>query len=348
MTPASRPPRFAWQLAVTGTLRDIFETLERGGIRVAVATDDDGRIVGLMTDGDARRALLSGVSLEAPLEAQLNCKFTAVEPRVSRPEVLELMQARSFDVIPIVDAGGILRGIHRLHDVISLEDRPNWAVIMAGGRGTRLGALTEHVPKPMVRVAGRPILERLVLHLVGHGLGRIYLATNYLGHIIEDHFADGSRFGCSIRYLREERPLGTAGALSMLPETPSDPLLVVNGDLVTQANVGSLLDFHARGRQVATVAVRPYFHTVPFGCLELEGDRVAAIEEKPRLTKIVNAGMYVLSPSVLASLPKAEECTMPGVIEGCLARQELVRAYEIEEDWIDVGQREQLKQARGE
>jgi dTDP-glucose pyrophosphorylase len=335
-------------MAVTGTLRDVFWTIERGGIRVAVATDEHGRVVGLMTDGDARRHLLSDVSLDAPLAPLLNRKFKAVLARVSRAEVLDLMQATSIDVIPIVDEAGVLRGIHRLYDVISSEKRPNWSVIMAGGRGMRLGPITDQVPKPMVRVAGRPILERLVLHLVGHGLERIFLATNYLGHVIEDHFGDGSRFGCRIEYLREEKPLGTAGALSLLAERPSHPVLVVNGDLVTQAGLGSMLDFHQRGKQAATVAVRPYFHTVPFGCLELEGDRVLGIEEKPRLGKIINAGMYVLSPGVLERLPRAEECTMPGVLEGCLARKEVVRAFEIEEDWIDVGQREQLRQARGE
>lgn len=348
-TPASRPPRYPWQMPVAGSLRDVFATIERGGIRIAVATDDHGRVVGLMTDGDARRALLANVSLDAPLEPLLNRKFTSVQARVSRAEVLDLMQACNFDVIPIVDESGTLRGIHRLYEIISDEKRPNWAVIMAGGRGARLAPLTDQVPKPMVRVAGRPILERLVLHLVGFGIERIFLSTNYLGHLIEDHFGDGSRFGCRIEYLREERPLGTAGGLSLLPERPERAMLVVNGDLVTQANLGSMIDFHERGRQIATVAVRPYFHTVPFGCLELDGTRVTHIEEKPRVAKIINAGMYVVSPRALDLLPKAiEECTMPGLIEACLARSDEVRAFEIEEDWIDVGQREQLNRARGQ
>jgi dTDP-glucose pyrophosphorylase len=334
-------------MAATGTVRDAILAIEKGGIRVAVATDGDNRVIGIMTDGDARRAILSG-SLESPLDPLLNRRFTSVEPSVSRAEVLDLMQARKMDQIPIVDARGVLRGMHLLRDVISLETRPNWAVIMAGGRGSRLGSLTDELPKPMVRVAGRSILERLVLHLVGHGLERIFLSTNYLGHVIEEHFGDGARFGCAIEYLREERPLGTAGGLGLLPTRPEHPLLVVNGDLVTQANIGSMLDFHERGKQAATVAVRPYFHTVPFGCLELDGHDVTQIEEKPRISKVINAGMYVLSPRALELVPRGEACTMPGILEACLARRERVCAFEIEEDWIDVGQRDQLKQARGE
>jgi dTDP-glucose pyrophosphorylase len=335
-------------MSVRGTLRDVLQTIERGRIRVAVATDERNRVIGLMTDGDARRVLLRNVSLESPLEPLLNRQFISVEARVSRAEVLDLMQARSLDVIPIVDEAGTLRGMHRLHDVISDEKRPNWAVIMAGGRGARLAPITDQIPKPMVRVAGRPILERLVLHLVGFGIERIFISTNYLGHLIEDHFGNGEKFGGRIDYLREERPLGTAGGLALLPERPRHATLVVNGDLVTQANLGSMLDFHERGRQMVTIAVRPYFHTVPFGCLELDGTRVTQIEEKPRVSKVINAGMYVVSPALFDVLPKGEECTMPGLIEACLVRKDVVRAFEIEEDWIDVGQREHLRQARGE
>jgi dTDP-glucose pyrophosphorylase len=344
----TRAARQPWQVSVDGTLRDIFMTLERGGMRVAIATDADDRVVGLMTDGDARRALLRGSPLEGPIASLLNRNFTSVRPLASRAEVLDLMNARHLDVIPIVEENGTLAGLHQLHAVIGTAKRENWAVVMAGGRGTRLAPITEDLPKPMVRVAGRPILERLVLHLVGFGVKRVFLAINYLGHVIEDHFGDGSRFGCTISYLREEKPLGTAGALSLLPETPSHPVLVVNGDLVTQANVASMLDFHAEGGQSATVAVRPYFHTVPFGCLDVEGSRVVRIVEKPRLSRIINAGMYVVSPHVLARVGKAEESTMPGLLEGCLARGEDVRAFEIEEDWIDVGQRDHLLRARGE
>lgn len=337
-----------WEVLVDGTLRDVFLTLERGGMRIAIATDALRHVVGIMTDGDARRALLAGAALDAPLVGLLNRRFTSVETSVSRAEVLDLMQARHLDAIPIVDADGILHGLHHIHEVLGIERRPNWAVIMAGGRGTRLGPLTDQIPKPMVRVAGRPILERLVLHLVGFGVRRVFLSINYLGHIIEEHFGDGSRFGCSIEYLREDRPLGTAGSLSLLPSLPDRPFLVLNGDLVTQANLGAMIDFHESNDAAATMAVRPYFHTVPFGCVETDGRRVVGMEEKPRLGRIINAGMYVVSPSLASMIAPAEETTMPALLAKALDRGEEVHAFEIDEDWIDVGQREQLQQARGE
>ncbi|HVH41352.1 MAG TPA: nucleotidyltransferase family protein [Labilithrix sp.] len=338
----------SWEVAVTGSLRDVFLTLERGGMRIAVATDEQKRVVGIMTDGDARRALLSGAPLDGPLVNLLNRRFTSVESKVSRAEVLDLMQARHLDAIPIVDDRGVLLGLHHIHEVLGIDRRPNWAVIMAGGRGTRLGPLTDQIPKPMVRVAGRPILERLVLHLVGFGVRRVFLSINYLGHIIEEHFGDGSRFGCAIEYLREERPLGTAGSLSLLPSRPDRPFLVINGDLVTQANLGAMLDFHEGDNAVATVAVRPYFHTVPFGCVSVDGRRIVALEEKPRLGRIINAGIYVVSPELAATIRPNEETTMPALLGSALDRGDEVHAFEIDEDWIDVGQREQLQQARGE
>lgn len=343
--PSSRPA--PWTLPATGSLRDVFATLERGKLRIAVAMDANGRVVGVMTDGDARRALLRGATLDTLIEPLIRRDFTAVEPTVGRAEVLDLMRARHIDVIPIVDAAGFLCGMHQLHGVLGADERPNWAVIMAGGRGVRLGSLTDQVPKPMIRVAGRPILERLVLHLVGFGVRRIFIAINYLGHLIEEHFGNGKRFGCSIDYIREEKPLGTAGALSLLPEPPTHPLLVLNGDLVTQANIGGLIDFHTSRSAVATLAVHPYFHTVPFGCVTVDGHRVVELQEKPRLAKLINAGIYVLDPSILRYVPRNEESTMPGLLAAAMDRSEEVSAFELSEDWIDVGQREQLQQARG-
>jgi len=229
-----------------------------------------------------------------------------------------------------------------------VQARPNWAVIMAGGRGSRLGSLTRDVPKPMIRVAGRPILERLILHLITYGVRRIYLSIKYLGHVIEDYFGDGSAFGCEIEYLREERPLSTAGALSLLPARPEHPLLVMNGDLVTQANLGEMFDIHAQSGAALTIAVRRYFHTVPFGCVEVEDGQIIDIEEKPTLTRLANAGLYVLDPELLGRIPYNSEFTMPALAADCLARKERVQAFEVADDWIDVGQREQLSQARGE
>ena len=330
----------------SGTLRDAMVALDRGAAEIALIVDDGEVLIGIMTDGDVRRALLAGASLEGALEPYVQRNYTRVAPDAGRAEVVDLMRARRFGQIPIVDETGRLVGLHVLHEVLGATQRPNWAVVMAGGKGTRLHPITETIPKPMIKVAGRPILERVVLHLVGFGIRRIFLSVNYLGHVIEEHFGDGSRFGCRIEYLCEDTPLGTGGALSQLPEPPADPLIVMNGDLVTEAEIGAMIDFHVRGGQIATIGVRRYTHTVPFGCLEVEGDRVVSFEEKPTLVRLVNAGIYVLDPALPGRVPKNQLFGLPTLLEDCLDRKEKLSAFEIHADWIDIGQRDQLKRAR--
>jgi dTDP-glucose pyrophosphorylase len=331
----------------TGTIRDAMEAIDRGGARIALAIDDAGRLTGIATDGDVRRALLRGGALDDPLAPVLTREPVSAAPGDGRADVLEVMRARRMSAIPVVDGDGRPVGLHLLHAFLERTVRTNWAIVMAGGQGARLRPLTDTVPKPMLRVAGRPILERIVLHLVGMGIRRIFLSVNYLGTVIEDHFGDGSTFGATIEYLREDQPLGTAGALGLLPERPTETLLLLNGDLVTNANLAGLLDFHAEHGFDATIGFRRYLHTVPFGCIERDGDRVVALDEKPTLEREVNTGMYALEPSVVELVRPGEPASMPDVIAEALARKMPVGAFEIEDDWVDVGQREQLVRARG-
>lgn len=344
MIPA--PQRFmAARVPVSGSIADAMWALERSHAEIALVIDERERLLGTMTDGDIRRALLNGATLSSQLRPFMTTAFTAVGPSASRAAVLDLMQARQIGQIPIVDDSGRLLGLHRLHEVLGATERPNIAVIMAGGRGSRLLPLTETVPKPMIKVAGRPILEHIVLHLVGHGLRKLYISINYLGHIVEEYFGNGERFGCRIEYLCETEALGTGGALSLLPVAPTEPFLVMNGDLVTQADVGDMLDFHAIGPQSITVGVKQFFHTVPYGCVDLDDTRVVRFEEKPTLMRWVNAGIYVLDPSELRGLPE-QAFAMPWLLERRMERGGHIAAFEISDEWIDVGQREQLRRAR--
>ena len=212
-------------LDARGTIRDALAAVDLGAAGIALATDEAGRLVGVATDGDLRRALLRGSALEDPVLPVLNRSFVSLTRSQTRADALDLMLARHIDVVPVTDADGRPVALHLLHAFLEPVARGNWAVIMAGGRGTRLQPLTDTTPKPMLKVAGRPILERIVLHLVGHGIERIFLSVNYLAHVIEDHFGDGRRFGARIEYLREDRPLGTAGALGLLPEAPDRTLV---------------------------------------------------------------------------------------------------------------------------
>src|SRR5512146_1905804 len=189
---------------ISGSIRDAMIALEKGSLEVALMIDESGRLVGIMTDGDIRRALIRGSSVDDRVADHMQRNFVSVGPRAGRAEVIDLMQARFIQQIPVVDGDGKLAGLHLLRDVIGAPERSNWAVIMAGGRGARLAPLTDLLPKPMLRVAGRPILERIVLHCVSQGVRRIFVAINYLGHVIRDHFGDGSRFGVRIEYLAED------------------------------------------------------------------------------------------------------------------------------------------------
>jgi len=330
------------------TIREALKSLDRSATKIVLVRDSDGKLVGTLTDGDIRRALLDNATLESPFDRFVQHDFIAVSPEATRAEVLELMQAQLIEQIPILDGDRTLVGLHLLHEILGAIERPNWAVIMAGGRGRRLWPITAEVPKPMIKVAGRPILERIVLHLVGFGIRRIFLSIHYRGEIVERHFGDGSRFGCRIEYLREHQPLGTGGSLRLLPERPTEPFLVMNGDLITQADIARMLFFHSSGEHAVTVAMRPYVHIVPFGCLTIEGSRVLRMDEKPQLMQLVNAGIYVLDPEVLDRVPETQEFSMPALLESCIQQGQAVHAFEIEDEWIDVGQREQLRQARGE
>ena len=341
--PESRRSSFeSSRIPPTCSILDALRSMDKSGNGIALVVDDDERLLGTLTDGDIRRALMKSATLESVVAPFLSPKFISVFPGAGRAEVLDLMHARKIEQIPIVDEHGQLRGLHLLHELIGAVELPNTAVIMAGGQGMRLRPLTEHLPKPMLKVAGRPILERIVLHLVGCGIRHIYISVHYLGKIIEDYFEDGDRFGCRIEYLKEKEPLGTGGALSLLPEAPRCPLVVMNGDLITQANIPAMLDFHADGDYAATMAVRRYSHQVPFGCVELKEGRIVRLDEKPILEKAINAGIYVINPALLKKIPK-QFFPITELFSACMSRGESVGAFEVEDEWIDVGQREQLK-----
>lgn len=328
------------------SLLDAMACIDRNARGIALVVDNERHLLGTVTDGDIRRALLKGATLNSPLAEHMQREFTVVSNQAGRAEVLDLMRARSIEQVPILDEAGRLVGLHVLQEIIGAFERPNWAVIMAGGRGERLRPITEAIPKPMIRVAGKPILERIVLHLVGFGIREIFISVNYLGDIIRKHFGDGSSFGCSIRYLEEDKPLGTGGSLSLLPSKPTDAVLVMNGDLVTQADIGALLEQHKQGGYSITVGVEEYAHSIPYGCVDVDGDRIVRLEEKPVLTRLVNAGIYALSPGVLDRVPHDQVFPITALIEQAINLGDPVGAFRVADDWIDVGHIEQLRLAQ--
>jgi len=330
------------------TIRNAMVAIQEGSIEIALMVDRENHMIGTVTDGDIRRALLADAHLDDTVEPFVQQDFTSVGPDAGRAEVLDLMRARVLRHIPVVDEEGLLVGLHLLRELVGGKERGNWAIIMAGGRGTRLRPITDTIPKPMVPVAGRPILERIVLHLVGFGFRKVFISLHYRGEMIEQHFGDGSAFGCEIQYLKEVAPLGTGGALSLLPSVPKKPVLVMNGDLLTEADLGAMLDFHERNKAVVTVGLREYTHTIPYGVASVKDQRLTGLEEKPTESWWANSGLYVLEPEIIERIPHETMFHLTEAVEDCLKRDEAVGAFQIKEDWMDIGRRIDLRKARGE
>lgn len=335
------------------TLRQVMAALDLHGHKAAVLVTEGRRLTGLMTDGDVRRALLAGASLDDPAVPYASTDPTVVRHGAHRGHVLDLMRGLHIEQIPVVDEAGCVVGLQTLWDVVGTPVLPNAAVVMAGGRGSRLGALTQKTPKPLMRVAGRPILEWIVLNLVSSGIREVYVSVNYLADQIESHLGDGSRLGCRVRYLREdpETPLGTAGSLAILREQGpvQHPIVVMNGDLMVQFDVGDLVKAHAERSAAVTVVTRQYRHEVPFGVVErLPDHRVGALTEKPVVDLEVNAGIYVASPEAVDLVPSTTPSTMPELVENCIDKGWTVGAWTLSSDWIDVGTPRDLAKAQGE
>lgn len=335
------------------TIRESLVALQNGGANISLAVNDYGALVGIVTDGDVRRALLHGCQLSDPVDPFIQRNPFTVGPTESRTSILDLMQARGMSQVPVVDESGTLRGLHLLRELLGQSPRPNVAVILAGGRGSRLLPMTNEVPKPMLEVAGRPILERIVTHLVGFGIQRIVISVGYLHEKIEEHFGDGEKFGCQILYLREDpaTPLGTGGPLAMLEDIYPDldaSVLVLNGDLITQFNVADLLGSHKESGASLTIGVVSYTHEVPFGVLEISEDGlVSAILEKPIIEKTVSAGIYACEPRILKNLPRGQFMPMTRIIDESLVRGEGVSIWNCDNEWSDIGRPQDLARAKG-
>ena len=337
-------------LGPDATLRDAVQVIEQMRRLIAVVLDADRHLLGVLSDGDIRRAFLAGKGLQSAAAAAMTPNPILADTAAGPQGWLELMLERGVNAAPVVDAQG---RFVRVVQVSDYTDQPRvWtggqdysaAVIMAGGEGRRLLPITLERPKPMIDVGGVPLLERQVRAMVRAGLKRIFIATNYLGHIIEDHFGDGSGWGIEIVYLREPRKLGTAGALSLLPFVPTGPLLVVNGDVLTTVDFGKLLEYHRETKAFITVAATTHRVMIPFGVLRLDGERVIAIEEKPSESFLCNAGIYALNPEAVTLVPPEQQIDMTDVVANSIAAGHHVSVFPIHEYWADIGSPNDLKQ----
>lgn len=322
-------------LRQSSTVLDALKALDATGLGIVFVVDEDARVFALATDGDIRRFLIRGGSLQHGILHSARTNFFSVPPTSDLTHVLQTMMERGYDAVPILDDGRLV-GVHTLRGLMVRRRHGSWAVVMAGGLGSRLGEMTHAIPKPMLPVGGVPILERIVRQLTAHGFERIFLSVNYLSQMIEDHFGDGGRFHCQIEYLRERQPLGTGGALALLPARPPEPLLVMNGDLITGLSFSRLMAFHHSRQDAMTIALREHTVSIPYGVAETDGQTVRGLREKPSFSYRVNAGVYAISPDLLADLPGGA-FPITALADRCLHQNRGVGAYFMDEEWIDVG-----------
>jgi dTDP-glucose pyrophosphorylase len=332
-------------IAPTDTIMTALAAIQRGSLQIALVVDSQARLLGVVTDGDIRKHILKGVSLDSAIGPLMNTSPVTASLADPRNELLVRMRARRVHQLPLIDDDGRVAGVVVLDDLVAAEAQPNLVVLMAGGLGSRLSPLTADTPKPMLKIGERPILETILLQFKEYGFRRFVIAMHYLGDRIVEHFGDGRRFDAEIQYLREPEPLGTAGALALLPERPAEPFFVMNGDLLTKLNFASLLAFHQTSGAPMTVCVREHAQTIPFGVAEISGDYLERLTEKPTYRRLVNAGIYACNPEIMDMVPRGRPSTMVDIVQFMIERGRKPAAFPIHEYWVDIGQHGDLARA---
>jgi dTDP-glucose pyrophosphorylase len=340
-----------WRSAILNgdqTIRQAMEAIDRSALQIALVVGENDRLLGTVTDGDIRRGLLHGLNLDSPASQVMNTKPKVARQGMSRVEFIELLRRHSLHHLPLVDGNGRLVGLESDVELYEGAEKDNWVVLMAGGLGQRLRPLTDDTPKPLLPVGDRPLLEIIISRFTAQGFRKFFISVNYRAELVEAHFGDGSRFGAEIRYLREDQPLGTGGAVGLLPERPNLPFVVMNGDLLTTINFETLVDFHRQHGAEMTLCVRPYSHQIPYGVAEIKGGEVVSIVEKPSHECFISGGIYVLSPMVFDHLQPLRRVDMPELMRELIDAKQRVTAFPVTEYWIDIGRIEDLERARQE
>ena len=333
------------KLSVNSTIKDALQTINNGGLQVAIVVDENDALVGTVTDGDIRRGLLNGLDLNSSVSLVVHKSPSVASVGDTKESILKIALAKKLHKIPLVDELGKLVGIE---DIIRPVSKTNRVVLMVGGLGTRLRPLTQDTPKPMLKVGNKPILQTIVEKFAEYGFVNITMCVNFNASIIRDYFGDGKEFGVNIDYVLEQKRMGTAGALSLLKERPSEPFFVMNGDLLTNVNFEHILNYHTLNKATATMCVREYDYEVPYGVVKMNDNKIIEIAEKPVQKFFVSAGIYMLSPEILDIIPQDEFYDMPTLFEKAIAQDKNVISFPIHEYWIDIGRLEEYQKANEE
>lgn len=321
------------------------EIIDRTGLQIALVVDEEGRLLGTVTDGDIRRGILKHLGHDEPVAKVMNPDPCFISQDQSRENALLLMKNMRLHQIPILDRQQRVVGLEIADDLMNSPTRRNTVVLMAGGLGRRLQPLTEQCPKPMLKVGDKPLLETIMEGFIDQGFRIFYISVHYKADIIMRHFGNGSRWAVKISYLHETKPLGTAGALGILPEKPQEPMLMMNGDILTRINLAKLLDFHKNTHSIATICIKEYSHQLPYGVVTIGSNRVKKIDEKPIQKFFINGGLYVFNPEVLEYIPADSYLDVPDLLKILLQQGKEVAAFPIREYWIDIGRSSDYERA---
>lgn len=332
----------------TNSILEVLRIIDEGAIQIALVADTEQRLIGTVTDGDVRRGILKGISLDDEVCKIMNSNPIVANAEEEQESILATMKEKGLHHIPLIDGKRTLVGIQTLDELIKPQYKDNWVVLMAGGLGSRLRPLTDDCPKPLLKVGDKPILETILQTFINSGFKHFYLSVNYKAKMIEDYFGNGEKWGVEIRYIYEKQRMGTAGSLGLLPEKPTKPFFIMNGDLLTKVNFEQLLNFHLEHKASATMCVRQYEYQVPYGVVEIQNHRLITIKEKPTKSFFVSAGIYVLSPETLELIPENTYFDMPSLFEELVKRNIETAVFPIREYWLDIGRLEDFQKANGE
>lgn len=341
-----------WQntlIAPDFSVRQALIIIDEEALRGAIVIDENRKLLGVVSDGDIRRGLLAGISLDEPVHKIMNNNPTVASIDFTKEQLIELMESKSILSIPVVNDEMIVVGLRTLHDSLSKPKVDNPVFLMAGGFGTRLRPLTDNCPKPLLKVGNKPILEVTLLSFIKLGFVNFYISTHYMPEMIKEHFGDGTKWNVKITYIHEESPLGTGGALGLLPsDLPVLPLIMMNGDILTNIDFQKLLSFHCHNNADATMCVREYEYQIPYGVIQGKAGKITSMEEKPTQLFHINAGIYVINPEMIKKVKENQIVDMPTLLEQKIADNGNVMMFPIHEYWLDIGRMEDYKRAQSD
>ena len=336
------------KLRQNATIKEALGIIDSGAMQIALVVDDNDKLLGTLTDGDIRRGILRGLDLDSSIETIVFKEPAIAKISSTKEEILKIALSKKLHQIPIVDDNGIVLDLKEIEELVEPKIKTNRVVLMVGGLGTRLRPLTQDTPKPMLKVGNKPILQTIVEKFAEYGFVNITMCVNFNASIIRDYFGDGKEFGVNIDYVLEEKRMGTAGALSLLKERPSQPFFVMNGDLLTNVNFEHIFNYHILNKATATMCVREYDYEVPYGVVKMNDNKIIEIAEKPVQKFFVSAGIYMLSPEILDLIPKNEFYDMPALFEKLIKLSKNVISFPIREYWLDIGRMEEYQRANEE